>query len=378
MLKQDFGFSSNMFTAFAFCAGLLILATLLPLSRNSKWWIRGLDFPRLQLAIGSGFLVILELSLLELTQPASWWLIVPTILCFAYQAWWILPYTKLVAPEVEPAEDELLEDKTSTCISIITANVLMTNRNARKLLELVRQYQPDILVTLESNDWWQSHLDQLSEQYPHAVKCPLDNLYGMHLYSRRELINTEIQYLVEKDVPSIHACVKLAQQQIRLHCLHPAPPSPTENEESSERDAELVMVAKNIEKTKDSSTPIIVTGDMNDVAWSRTTRLFRKISGLLDPRIGRGMFNTFHADYWFMRWPLDHLFHSEHFTLRTMQRLPGFGSDHFALYTELALVPHKAETQSGIDKEAGDEEMAQEILQGQQVSSDNVVNPTRS
>ncbi|GAA4361540.1 hypothetical protein GCM10023151_14890 [Kangiella marina] len=253
----------------------------------------------------------------------------------------------------------------------------MTNRNARELIRLVREYSPDILVTLETNEWWQSHLDKLEDEYPHTIKCPLDNLYGMHVYSRLPLEDAMTQFLVEDDIPSMHAKAVLENgDTVRVHFLHPAPPSPTENEESTERDAELVMVAKNIEETRSYEQPIIVTGDMNDVAWSRTTRLFRKISRLLDPRIGRGMFNTFHAKVWCMRWPLDHLFHSEHFTLDNITRLPSYGSDHFALYTQLSLEPQKAPHQSGVDKEDGDEQLAESIMAEQNSSSQNVHNPT--
>ena len=50
---------------------------------------------------------------------------------------------------------------------------------------------------------------------------------------------------------------------VRMHFLHPAPPSPTENDESTERDVELLVVARSIQHSDD---PIIVTGDLNDVA----------------------------------------------------------------------------------------------------------------
>jgi len=39
--------------------------------------------------------------------------------------------------------------------------------------------------------------------------------------------------------PSIHTLVVLRSGcRVRLHVLHPAPPSPSENDESSERDAD--------------------------------------------------------------------------------------------------------------------------------------------
>lgn len=95
------------------------------------------------------------------------------------------------------------------------------------------------------------------------------------------------------------------------------------------------------EEIAETEGPIVVAGDLNDVAWSPTTRKFKKISGLLDPREGRGFFNTFHAKYPLVKWPLDHVFHSEHFALVNIEKLESIGSDHYPLYTELALITDK-------------------------------------
>ncbi len=56
---------------------------------------------------------------------------------------------------------------------------------------------------------------------------------------------------------------------------------------------------------------------------------------MLDPRIGRGLYNSFHAEYPFLRFPLDHVFHSNHFGLVELKRLPYIGSDHFPLLVVL-------------------------------------------
>jgi endonuclease/exonuclease/phosphatase (EEP) superfamily protein YafD len=224
---------------------------------------------------------------LDLSQLTTWGLLVATMLCLAYHAWWILPYTRVFPVEVKPA----VGTDNGRSLRIMTANVLTPNRNAKALIELVGETAPDILVNLESDAWWQERLDTLESDFPHSIKCPLDNLYGMHVYSKLPLKDSRIEYLVAADIPSLHTLVSLPSgDKVRTHFLHPAPPSPTENEESSERDAELIIVAKSFAETE---VPVIVTGDLNDAAWSETTRLFGKISGLLDSRVGRGMFNTF-------------------------------------------------------------------------------------
>src|SRR5690606_6353030 len=122
---------------------------------------------------------------------------------------------------------------------------------SEKLIRLVRQYQPDILLTLESDKWWEKQLEPLEKDYPFTVKVPLDNLYGMHLYSKLELLEPQTLYLVEDYLPSIHAQVVLRSgRKVQIHCLHPEPPSPTESDTSTSRDAELLIVGKN---SKDES-----------------------------------------------------------------------------------------------------------------------------
>lgn len=348
---------------------LLVLVTLLPLSRNSHWTIRGMDFPRLQFAVLAVLVLIAQLVWLDLERVSSWSSIAAALLCLGYQLWWVLPYTPLWRKEVRNATNSQRDRQ----LSIMTANVLTPNRNSEALLALVKKYQPDVLVTLESDQWWQQQLDVLEDSMPFTIKCPLDNLYGMHVYSRLPLEDTQTTFLVESDVPSMHALLRLpCGDTVRVHFLHPAPPSPTENPESAERDAELVMVARSIEHC---DQPVILTGDLNDVAWSSTTRLFRKISGMLDPRIGRGMFNTFHADYPFCRWPLDHLFHSGHFTIETIERMPVIGSDHFPLFTRLVYAPVKAAVQEGLEVDQEDRYRAQEIMEEQSVQVSDVPIP---
>lgn len=342
---------------------LIVIATVLPMFRHRYWVVRAMDFPRLQVAFLAAALLVVHFLFLDFQMIVAWVLISLTTLCFFWQLWWILPYTFLWPTEVKTSN--FLDSKKK--LSILTSNVLKTNRNSDALISLVEKHQPDILVTLETDKWWENKLKVLAADMPHSIMCPLDNFYGMHVYSRLPFSENKISYLVEKEVPSIHVSLALRTgDKVRIYFVHPAPPSPTENPESTERDAELIIVARSVAKT---AQPVIVTGDLNDVAWSRTTRLFRKISGLLDPRVGRGMFNTFHANYPFLRWPLDHLFHSDHFTLKDIRRLPSIGSDHFALFTTLVYTPVQGDDQEGLKASRADHDEAEAVCKEKGVSS---------
>lgn len=335
---------------------LVLLATLLPFSRSQVWWVRGWDFPRLQVGIAALGVALADGWAFDFSHPMHWAALGAAGACALYQGGRIFPYTRLARNQVHHARAGGPQDR----LRILASNVLISNRAPERLFALVREHRPDILVTLETDAWWERQLDALQAEFPHALKQPLANAYGMHVYSRLPLEDARVEFIVDREVPSMHATVVLRSgQRVRAHFLHPAPPSPSENETSRERDAELIIVARRVAQ---ESGPVIVTGDLNDVAWSTTTRLFCKLSRLLDPRIGRGMYNTYHARWSFIRWPLDHIFHSQEFTLVELRRLPGIGSDHFPILVELAYQPERAAGQEAPQARAGDEELAREKL----------------
>jgi endonuclease/exonuclease/phosphatase (EEP) superfamily protein YafD len=108
--------------------------------------------------------------------------------------------------------------------------------------------------------------------------------------------------------------------------------------------------------------PTVVGGDLNDVSWSYTTDLFQEISGLLDPRVGRGTYSTFHAEYIIFRYPLDHLFHSDHFKLVRLERLPYIGSDHFPVLVELQYEDGASHEQDAPEADQAARQQAQEEI----------------
>ncbi len=337
----------------------IIGVSLIPLIRNDNWIFRVFEYPRAQK-------LFINLCLLGLFLLVADWddkhaaifisLLGANSLYLFYQ---VYPYTLLAKRQMK-GRKAAVKDKR---FKLLVCNVYQDNRDTQRCLNCITECNPDIVILVETDDWWKSKLCALEEEYPYKVMKPLSNTYGMLLYSKLELIDPKVKFLVEEGIPSIHTKVKLPGGDLfHLYCVHPQPPVPQENPRSTERDAELLMIAKKAKKCK---LPVIVAGDLNDVAWSYTTELFMKISGLLDPRRGRGFFNTFHAKYWFLRWPLDHVFCSKHFLLADIKRLPDVGSDHFPIFVDLELNHQKSEenAEEQLEADADDLEVAEEKIE---------------
>jgi endonuclease/exonuclease/phosphatase (EEP) superfamily protein YafD len=314
---------------------VVIVLSVLSLFRNlTSWYFELLDFPRLHYLILSFLLLV---SFIAMNKKLTWpgWLLTAGLVgAIVIQCSYILPY--LLGPKTVPdaIADEITETNT---VGLITANVLMTNRHAEEFMDIVRAWKPDLVLTMEVNQWWVNQLQALRQDYPYVVEYPTDNAYGMALYSRFPLHQAEVKFLDDEKIPSIHTQVKMPDgQHFRFHGVHPVAPVPSSRypDGKGEKEVTLIQVGDMIAA---DSLPSVVAGDFNDVSWSQTSQMFSARGKLRNVRLGRGLYNTFSADSYIERWPLDHCFVTDDFKLLTIERLPDFHSDHFALYTRLVL-----------------------------------------
>lgn len=336
-----------------------LAASVLSMLRWPYWWTRMFDFPRLQI-VALAALVLAAYAGVNVAagsmQPFDW--VVAGLLAgvLVYQLAWIARYSPLTKTQSRTVSGVPRERR----LRLIVSNVWMENRDFDKWLGVIGAEEADVLLAVETDGWWVERMRVLEVDYPHSKEIPQDDTYGMVVYSRLPLEDLEVKRLVEDEVPSVWARVTLPDgPRVQLVFVHPRPPRPDIGQDSHLRDAELVLVARAVEPME---RPVVVAGDFNDVAWSYTTTLFQTLAGLLDPRRGRGLFMTFHADHPFLRYPLDHVFHSDDLALVELRVLGHTGSDHFPMLVDLAYVPEDTE-QHAPHADAKDEEHGDELLE---------------
>lgn len=332
--------------------GLLVMTAVLPILPVNWWWVRIGDFPRMQLLVAYLIVTVLLVAFFRRGRDAMI-AVASLIVCVGIQLFWVYSYLPFAPKQVESAK----QIRAESTIKTMAANVLQSNENAEALLQLIERQQPDLLVLCEVNQRWIENLALLQDRFAHFKIQPMENEYGIALYSQLPMTRAEVRTMVRDEIPSIDATIQLRSgRSVRVFAVHPNPPRM--GEDTTKRDAELVLVGRELR----NEPSVLVLGDLNDVGWSRTSDLFREVSGLLDPRIGRGFYATFDAKSWILRYPLDYVFHSDDFRVAELEVLPSIGSDHFPLWLVLSHEPDAEDTQSAPELDEGDREDAQKAV----------------
>ncbi|MGO1343998.1 MAG: endonuclease/exonuclease/phosphatase family protein, partial [Chromohalobacter japonicus] len=119
---------------FALLALVAFIATAIPWLDLRYWWVRGFDFPRMQLA---AFALVMFIALLCVLpwSPLGWIGAVACLIVLGVQGVRIFPWTPLAAHHVVDAEGE----DASRQFSLLVANVLTPNRQAASLMSQIHE-----------------------------------------------------------------------------------------------------------------------------------------------------------------------------------------------------------------------------------------------
>lgn len=323
---------------------LIVVLTIVPMWRGNLWWVRALDFPRLQIALAG---VVVFVAALFLTSGASRvGLVVMMIAAAGYQAWRIFPYTPFARVDMKLAADG------PDSVKILSANVLMENEKHQAVLDVIGDFDPDILFLMETDQTWVDALAPALARYPTVLREPKDNHYGMVFATRLKTDAARIIQLTDSDTPSVFAQLESPDgTTFRYVGLHPRPPVPGIS--TKDRDAQIHYAAR---FAASSGIPLIATGDFNDVAWSDTSQMFKRVGHYLDVRIGRGFFASFDATKWYLRFPIDQFYTTRDIAVVSIKRYPYVGSDHFPIAAVVRLDSDLAATLNVVPKPLSDSE----------------------
>jgi endonuclease/exonuclease/phosphatase (EEP) superfamily protein YafD len=217
-------------------------------------------------------------------------------------------------------------------VKLLSANLYFGNQSAPRLLDVVRDASPDVIVLVEFTADWQRQLAELRTSYPYHVERADRGAYGIAIYSRYE-------------VAAVTPFPLGRSLAIETRVLHPAGAftligvhlrSPTSGWRAGSRAYQLGELA---ERVAAISGPLAIAGDFNITPYSPLFSEWLTATGLSDSRRGRTLSPSWPTYLPLLGIPIDHCVVNEKIRVISHRRLPAFGSDHYPILAELAIAP---------------------------------------
>lgn len=210
-------------------------------------------------------------------------------------------------------------------IRILHANVLYTNPDTKRTIELIQQQQPDLFVLQEMTSESIAALKALRHSYPYQTETWSKG--PCHI-----LVGSRTAFTVDPEAVRTHHALSLQTtvrgQKMALLTVHPR--TPVLPSWFRERNEQLMFVAR---QARRQTVPTVVVGDFNVSIFSPVYISY--FLGLNACRKGFGLQPTWPRFLPFMQIPIDHAFVNNGFNTVNFQTLAQPGSDHKAVVVDL-------------------------------------------
>jgi len=296
------------------CTAVVVGVNLLPLSARWSWMLELTTHFRVQyLAVTAAMLVLVALR-------RRWGACAALIAAGAVSAAAVLPYlpSPLPQPSAAPAT-----------LKVLSVNVSYRQFAVRRLLDLVREADPDVLIVQELTPHAERVLADFDTAFPHYRKFPADGPTGIGLWSRYELESSATFALGR--LPAIEARVRAPQGSFTVIGAHLS--SPVRPRRAASRNLELRALG---ERSAAIDGPLVVAGDFNITPYSPYFTEWLAASGLTDSRRGRTLSASWPTMLPWFAIPIDHVAVNSGFAILSHRRLANFESDHYGVLVELA------------------------------------------
>jgi len=216
---------------------------------------------------------------------------------------------------------------------VVAINLDLDNGKYQKVIQLIREAEPQFLVLQEFTDSWRKGLESALQAYPYSLQSDNSDGWGIGVYSHVPLVESKIQYFNKDIVPSAMVRVKVDDQILKLIGVHLR--DPFYPGELMNRNGQLEDLAGMV---KSKGDPVILVGDLNTTSWSPYFQKFIQQTGLVDSRLGRGVQGTWPSWLPFLTIPIDHALVSSEIQVINREVGPRVGSDHFPVILDFSLI----------------------------------------
>lgn len=235
---------------------------------------------------------------------------------------WITIVVSLINSAVIWSSLKSSSQKTKQSVRVLYSNVLTSNSSHQKLIELIREHQPDLVMLVEINSDWVSSLQKIEKEYPFKLVHSREDNFGIGVYSKKSFSQSLLVETINGP-ESIHVELKINSVPLAFFLIHPLPPSSQKYWEKRNRlFSSFAQYINNVGKD------LAVIGDLNTVGWGAFMRKFKRESGL---ELFDDVYDTWPTFFPpFMRVNLDHVLAGRDAYVKRV-RLPSIDSDHFPL-----------------------------------------------
>ncbi len=274
--------------------------------------------------------VVAMLSFVGLLLLRAWLSAIAAGLCLALLTVWVAPYLPYQGASLQAASAD------NGVMRVMLMNVLSVNNNTEAAIAEIRRINPDILCAQEVDEAWVKALTVIEETYPHKKLLARPDNFGIGLWSRHPLLESEIRDLGDATVPAILATLSIHGREVHVLNLHTLPP--IMGDYADTRNRQLADVPRIV---REMGEPFLLIGDLNLTMWSPYFASLEADSGLVNGRYGRGFFPTWNSlnKLYPAFAPIDHILASKDIAFLNFARGDHVGSDHYPVYADVQLPP---------------------------------------